>query len=308
MSKSDGHDDEYVNKLKSVGFIGAGMMASAVMDGLLAKNVVPGADSIVCSDINDEALKNAQEKGIHATKSNAEVVQKSKDVILIAVKPNIVVDVCKDLMSVKNSQALIMSIAAGVTLETLEHNLPGRRVVRVMPNTACVVGEAASGFTMGALTTDDDRSIVQAVFGSCGMAHELPEFLLNAVTGLSGSGPAYVFEFIEALADGGVRVGLPREEALKLAAQTVKGAAELVLTSGKHPGELKDRVCSPGGTTIAGVDELEKGCVLQFLRIHFFSIHSNFFLYTPFHLLLSIFSFRLLSSPSVVSGQQQSKL
>jgi len=220
---------------------------------------VPGPEAISCSDINADALSVATGKGINAMNSNQEVCQKAKEVVILAVKPNTVVDVCKDLMSVKSSNALVMSIAAGVTLETLEHNLPGRRVVRVMPNTACVVGEAASGFALGALATDEDRDIVHAVFGSCGLARELPEFLLNAVTGLSGSGPAYVFEFIEALADGGVRVGLPREEALQLAAQTVKGAAEMVLQTGKHPGELKDRVCSPGGTTIAGVDELEKG-------------------------------------------------
>lgn len=246
-------------QLSSVGFIGAGMMASAIMDGLIAKQVVSSPNAITCSDLYDVALKSATDKGIQATKSNVEVCQKAKDVIIIAVKPNVVVDVCKDIMSVKDGNALIMSIAAGVTLSTLEENLPGRRVVRVMPNTACMVGEAASGYAMGALTTDEDREIVQAVFGSCGLAKELQEFLLNAVTGLSGSGPAYVFEFIEALADGGVRSGLPREASLQLAAQTVKGAAEMVLQTKVHPGELKDRVCSPGGTTIAGVDELEKG-------------------------------------------------
>jgi len=247
----------------SIGFIGSGMMATAVMDGIIAKNVVPGPGAISCSDINEAALSNATAKGIYATKSNQEVCQRAKDVVILAVKPNVVVDVCKDLVAAR-TDSLVISIAAGITLATLQHNLPGRRVVRVMPNTACVVGEAASGYAMGALCNDEDRDAVQAVFGSCGLAKELNEFLLNAVTGLSGSGPAYVFEFIEALADGGVRVGLPREEALQLAAQTVKGAAEMVLTTGTHPGELKDRVTSPGGTTIAGVDELEKGCVYRF--------------------------------------------
>lgn len=244
----------------SVGFIGSGMMATAIMDALIAKKVVPGPGSISCSDALDGPLNAATEKGIYATKSNAEVCERAKDVIILAVKPNVIVDICKDVMAVK-STALIISVAAGVTISTLEHNLPGRRVVRIMPNTCCVVGEAASGYSLGALTNDEDREIVQAVFGSCGIVHELKEFLLNAVTGLSGSGPAYVFEFIEALADGGVRVGLPRDVALQLAAQTVKGAAEMVLVTGVHPGELKDRVCSPGGTTIAGCDELEKGYV-----------------------------------------------
>lgn len=236
-------------------------MATAIMDGLIAKDIAL-PETIACSDVNDSVLKNATAKGIYATKSNEEVCQRSKDALVIAVKPNYVVDVCKDIMKVKTG-AVIISVAAGVTLSTLEHNLPGRRVIRVMPNTACVVGEAASGYALGALASEEDKEIVQAIFGSCGVAKELNEFLLNAVTGLSGSGPAYVFEFIEALADGGVRVGLPREEALLLAAQTVKGAAEMVLQTGLHPAELKDRVCSPGGTTIAGVDELEKGYVLS---------------------------------------------
>jgi len=244
----------------SVGFIGSGMMASAIMDGLIANKVVKGPEAISCSDVFDEPLERARKKGIHATKSNVEVCERAKDAIIVAVKPDTVTTICKDIMAVKQTfSAVIISVAAGVTIETLEHNLPGHRVVRVMPNTACTVGESASGYALGALGNDDDRAVVKAIFGSCGMAHELKEFLLNAVTGLSGSGPAYVFEFIEALADGGVRVGLPREEAIQLAAQTVKGAAEMVLATGQHPGALKDRVCSPGGTTIAGVDELEKG-------------------------------------------------
>jgi pyrroline-5-carboxylate reductase len=179
-----------------------------------------------------------------------------KDVVIIAVKPNFVVDVCKDIVAVKDSDALVISVAAGVTLHTLEKNLPGRRVVRVMPNTACVVGQSASGFTMGTLTKPRDRAIVDAIFASVGVAIELKgkEELLNAVTGLSGSGPAYVFEFIEALADGGVRVGLPRKDALELAAQTVKGAAEMVLQMGTHPGELKDR----GTFVLARPSELYK--------------------------------------------------
>lgn len=177
---------------------------------------------------------------------------------MLAVKPNNIEAACKDVAE-SQGEALVISVAAGVTLATLEGYLPGRRVVRVMPNTACLVGQAASGFSLGSNCVDSDRDIVKAIFGSCGLAHEFKEDLLNGVTGLSGSGPAYVFEFIEALADGGVRVGLPRAQALELAAQTVKGAAELVLKTGKHPGVLKDQVCSPGGTTIAGCDELENG-------------------------------------------------
>lgn len=222
--------------------------------------MVSTPESIACSDVFEMAVTDASKKGYHATKSNQEVCQRSKDAIILAVKPNIIPDICADVMDAGGS-ALIISVAAGVTLETLEKNLPGRRVVRVMPNTACLVGEAASGYAMGSLCNADDNQIVQLIFGSCGLAREFKEVLLNAVTGVSGSGPAYVFQFIEALADGGVRAGLPREDAVLLAAQTLKGAAEMVLVTGMHPGQLKDMVCSPGGTTITGVDELEKGYV-----------------------------------------------
>eukprot|EP00956_Cyclotella_meneghiniana_P045425 scaffold368165_cov83-Cyclotella_meneghiniana.AAC.6 len=166
---------------------------------------------------------------------------------------------CNDIMDAKDSGAVIISIAAGITLETLEKALPGRRVVRVMPNTPCLVGEAACGFALGTLATDEDRTLVKTLLDAVGLSMEVSETLLNAVTGLSGSGPAYVFQFIEALSDGGVRAGLPRNVATMLAAQTVKGAAEMVLSTGKHPGQLKDAVTSPGGTTIAGVEALEKG-------------------------------------------------
>ena len=218
-------------------------------------------EGIICSDVFDQALEKASKKSYSTTKSNQEVCQRAKDAIVIAVKPNVVGAVCKDIASASKSNALIISVAAGVTLETLEASLPGRRVIRVMPNTACLVGQAACGYAMGERATPEDRTIVQTIFGSVGSIHEFKENLMDAVTGLSGSGPAYVFQFIEALADGGVRSGLPRREALLLAAQTAKGAAEMVLQTGVHPGELKDRVCSPGGTTIAGCDKLEQGGV-----------------------------------------------
>ena len=242
------------------------MMASALMDGLVSKGVVASPSSIWCSDLWEPARTSASAKGYHSTISNTEVCQNVSDAIILAVKPNVITTVCKDITqhatscaSDTSSGPLIISIAAGVTLSTLEEHLPGRRVVRVMPNTPCLVGEAASGYALGSLATDQDRQIVNTIFGSVGIAMEVSESLLDAVTGLSGSGPAYVFQFIEALSDGGVRSGLPRDVATRLAAQTVKGAAEMVLKTGKHPGLLKDGVTSPGGTTIAGVEELEKG-------------------------------------------------
>ena len=234
------------------------MMASAIMQGLISKNVVDDASSISGSDVWEGSRKNAEAMGCFATESNQEVCSRSKDVILLAVKPNIIADVAADVMAV-DSQALIISIAAGVQLKTLQKLLPGRRVVRVMPNTPCAVGEAASGFAMGELCQPADKAIVEAIFGAVGLCKETKEILLNAVTGVSGSGPAYVYQFIEAMADGGVRSGLPRDVAMQLAAQTVKGAAEMVLQTGKHPGLLKDNVTSPGGTTIAGVEALENG-------------------------------------------------
>jgi len=245
--------------LDSVGFIGSGMMASALMDGLIAKKTLANPSSITCSDIYAPSLERAAQKGYNAYSSNDELCQNSKTAIILAVKPNVIEKVCQDVMAAAESEAVVISIAAGVTLTTLEKNLPGRRVIRVMPNTPCLVGEAASGFALGKLANDSDRDIVKTIFGSVGIAMEVSEHLLDAVTGLSGSGPAYVFQFIEALSDGGVRSGLSRDVATKLAAQTVKGAAEMVLKTGKHPGLLKDGVTSPGGTTIAGVEALEKG-------------------------------------------------
>jgi pyrroline-5-carboxylate reductase len=241
----------------SVGLVGAGNMATAIMDGLLDNGVCKPED-LVCSDRYEPSLEKARAKGITGTQDNKTVCDIAKSAIIIAVKPNAVEQVCADIIS-SPGDACIISIAAGISLQTLESYLVGRRVVRVMPNTPCLVGQGAAGYALGTLATAEDRHLVETIFGSCGTAAELPELLLNAVTGLSGSGPAYVFQFIEALADGGVRSGLPRDVAMQLAAQTVKGAAEMVLKTGMHPGALKDMVTSPGGTTIAGVEKLEQG-------------------------------------------------
>lgn len=243
--------------LESIGFIGAGMMASALMDGLNTAKIVSPSD-ITCSDVWPTALERAGAKGYNTTTDNAKLTKDSKTAVVLAVKPNVIPDICREIASV-DSNALIISIAAGVTLGQLESYLPGKRVVRVMPNTPCMVGETAAGFALGKNCNDNDREIVKILFGSVGLAMEVKEYLLDAVTGVSGSGPAYVFQFIEALSDGGVRCGLPRDVATQLAAQTCKGAAEMVLKTGTHPGKLKDGVTSPGGTTIAGVDALEQG-------------------------------------------------
>lgn len=155
---------------------------------------------------------------------------------------------------------LLISVAAGVTLAQIESKVPANvRVVRVMPNTPALVGQGATAIALGKSATKADEQIVLGIFGAVGTAYSVEEKMLDAVTGLSGSGPAYVFMFIEALADGGVRAGLPRPIALALAAQTVRGAASMVIETNAHPGELKDRVASPGGTTITGIHALERG-------------------------------------------------
>ena len=190
--------------------------------------------------------------------ANAEVLA-AADVVLLAVKPQMMASLLAEVRPAIQPRHLLVSIAAGVTLPQLASSLPpGTRTVRVMPNTPCLVGASASGFAKGPHATDADVELVATFFGAVGNAFPLAEHLLDAVTGLSGSGPAFVYLMIEAMADGGVRVGLPREVALQLAAQTVFGSAKMVLATGQHPAALKDAVASPGGTTIAGLHALER--------------------------------------------------
>lgn len=241
-----------------LGFIGAGQMAEALMRGLVRSGVAD-TDQIVASDFLKERLDYiCNEVGVETTTDNLSVVARSQ-VLVLAVKPNIVPAVLGEIREQVTDKHLVVSIAAGVTLATLESGLsPNVRVIRVMPNTPCLVGETAAAYALGQNATEDDAGKVEQILSAVGRALRLEEKLLDAVTGLSGSGPAYVYIMIEALADGGVRSGLPRTVALELAAQTVLGAAKMVLETGVHPGELKDRVASPGGTTIAGIHELER--------------------------------------------------
>lgn len=182
--------------------------------------------------------------------------------MFIAVKPQYVALVLQEVRPQLRPHTVIVSIAAGITLNTLKEAAgETARLVRVMPNTPCLVGETAAAMCLGGSASDSDAELVRTLFSSVGTIYRVDEKLLSAVTGLSGSGPAYVFVMIEALADGGVRAGLPRDIAQALAAQTVLGSAKMVLETGKHPGMLKDMVTSPAGTTIAGVHELEKAGV-----------------------------------------------
>lgn len=244
-----------------IGFLGAGKMASALAKGFVASKLV-APKQLIASDVYEGARAAfAAEVGGSVTESNLEVLRFA-NVIVLAVKPNQVAAVIAELKPAFTARHLLVSIAAGVTLAHLEAALPPKsRVIRVMPNTPALVGAGASGYALGSQATTEDGALAQRLLSAVGVAFAVKETLLDAVTGLSGSGPAYVFQIIEALSDGGVAAGLPRDIATQLAAQTLLGAAKMVLETGQHPGALKDMVTSPGGTTIEGLHELEKAGV-----------------------------------------------
>jgi pyrroline-5-carboxylate reductase len=232
------------------------LAAGFVRGGLAMKESLIASDPLAAAR---DAFANSL--GAKTTGFNPEVA-KFANVLVVAVKPGQVVELLREIAPAITSNHLVISIAAGIPISAFEANLPaGTRVVRVMPNTPALVGASASGYALGKSATAEDGRLVNELLSSVGVAYQVKESLLDAVTGLSGSGPAYVYMIIEALSDGGVAVGLPREAALKLAAQTVLGSAKMVLETGLHPGELKDMVTSPGGTTIEGVHELERGGV-----------------------------------------------
>jgi len=243
----------------TIGFLGAGKMATALARGLVRAKLVAPTRVFASDPIPAARDAFARETGGQAAGSNLEIVKSAK-VIVLAVKPDQVATVLAEINGEFASEHVLLSIAAGVPIAKIESALPpGARVIRVMPNTPALVGESASAFSLGKAATVADGELAQKLFASVGVAMQVKESLLDAVTGLSGSGPAYVYQFIEALSDGGVAAGLPRDVATKLAAQTVLGGARMVLETSIHPGALKDQVTSPGGTTIEGLHELEKG-------------------------------------------------
>jgi pyrroline-5-carboxylate reductase len=239
--------------------LGAGNMAGALIRGLLASKTV-GVDQVRASDVRRERLDElANTFGIATSVENRELVEWA-NVVVLAVKPQVIDRVLDDIRPVLKPDTLIVSIAAGVPIRSIEGRLEnGSRVVRAMPNTAAIVLAGATGIAPGAHATVEDIALARSLFDLVGRTVVLDESLIDAVTGLSGSGPAYVFLMIEAMADGGVKVGLHRDTALLLAAQTVYGSAKLLLETGEHPGRLKDMVTSPGGTAIAGLHTLEAG-------------------------------------------------
>ena len=244
---------------KTLGFIGGGNMAAALVKGLLHSKVVP-PEKIIVSDVKDERLQLLREKhGVRTTTANHELVRDA-DVVVLSVKPQVIDKVLGAIGKEIRLEQLVVSVAAGVPIAAMEDRLPdGARVVRTMPNTPATVDAGATAISAGTHATEEDLEIAHELFAAVGRVVTLDESLLDAVTGLSGSGPAYVMLMIEALADGGVKVGLHRDTALLLAAQTVYGSAKLLLETGEHPGRLKDMVTSPGGTAIAGLHTLESG-------------------------------------------------
>jgi pyrroline-5-carboxylate reductase len=242
-----------------IGFLGAGKMATALARGFLNAGLVK-ANQLVAADPYEAARKHfTTETGAKTAGDNLDAA-KAATVLILATKPDQVSGALAEISGAFTKNHLVISIAAGVTLAKLEALLPaGARVIRVMPNTPALVGAGASGYALGKNATAEDGELAKKLLSAVGIAMQVKESLLDAVTGLSGSGPAYVYQFIEALSDGGVAAGLPRDVATRLAAQTVLGGAKMVLDTGMHPGALKDQVTSPGGTTIEGLHELEKG-------------------------------------------------
>lgn len=246
---------------KQVGFLGSGNMGEALIHGLLHGHLCR-PEQILCSDARPERLKEIREKyGVRGTSHNSEVLKQS-DIVILAVKPQIMKQVIEEVAKHLDLTKLIISIAAGVPLDAIEF-CAGKelKLIRVMPNICVSVREGVSAISGGKHASKEDLMMAKTIFDSVGKSILIEEYLLDAVTGLSGSGPAYIFLIIDALADAGVKVGLSRHDSLILSSQTVLGAARMLIETGEHPGKLKDMVTSPGGTAIAGLHTLEQGGV-----------------------------------------------
>lgn len=243
---------------RRIAFIGAGNMANAIIKGLLRAGL--SRDKVTATVRRAEKKKELEDAyGIRVGHDNL-AAARDAEVVVLCVKPQALDKVLVEIAPAIDPSKLIVSVAAGVPIAAIERRLgAGARIVRTMPNTPCLVGLGATALSTGEHATKDDLTLATAMFDSVGLTTVVDEYLLDAVTGLSGSGPAYIFLIIEALSDAGVKVGLSRHQALKLAAQTVLGSAKLLLETGQHPGHLKDQVTSPGGTAIAGLHTLEAG-------------------------------------------------
>ena len=244
---------------KKIAFLGGGNMAEALVKGLIAAGTVT-PERILVTDLSPDRLEHLRKTyGIFMHKSNVDAALEA-GVIVLSVKPPVIEKVLGEIATAVDDKKLVISIAAGIAIAKIERALrDGSRVVRAMPNTPALVLAGAAALAGGKNATVDDLAVAQNIFNSVGRSVVVDEKLMDAVTGLSGSGPAYVFMIIDALSDAGVKAGLPRQLALELAAQTVYGAAKMVLETKEHPGKLRDMVTSPGGTTIEGLHALEKG-------------------------------------------------
>lgn len=244
-------------KNQTIAVIGAGHMAGAMIGGMVKSKLVP-AKAIVAARRNADALAELQKKwGVRTSTDNKKAVA-GADIIILAVKPQMAKKVMEELAGTVTKDQLVISVMAGITTSSISKMLRvDGPVVRAMPNTPCLVDAGATAIAAGARAGERELKLAEAVFGAVGLVVTLPESALDAVTGLSGSGPVYIYMVIEAMIDGGVKMGIPRAIAAKLAAQTVFGAAKLVLETGKHPAVLKDEVTTPGGTAITAIHVLE---------------------------------------------------
>ncbi len=260
---------------KKISIIGTGNMGQALVSGLVGSGSSK-PKNIICTDVREAKLQSVEKQyGVHTTTNNLEAVTRAQ-IIIYAVKPQIMASVLNETAAKLDMSKLIISIAAGVPMEAIESFLNKKlRLIRVMPNIAAAVKEAATAVAAGKHASEEDIKLAMAIFESIGRCVFIPEnYLMDAITGLSGSGPAYIFLIVEALADAGVKVGLSRQEALFLSAQTVLGAAKMLIETQEHPGQLRDRVTSPGGTAIAGLATLEEGG-LRTTLIHAVEVATN---------------------------------
>jgi pyrroline-5-carboxylate reductase len=244
---------------ETIGFLGAGNMAEALLRGLLRGGHADPAQVLASGPRAERAEELRTRWGIKATTSNLELVDQA-DIVVLSIKPQIMRRVLDEISERLRPDVLVISVAAGVPIAAIEGRLrPGTRVIRTMPNTPALVDAAATAISRGGHATDADLAVAKRIFDAVGITVTLDESQLDAVTGLSGSGPAYIFLILEALSDAGVKVGLSRRTAQLLAAQTVLGSAKLLIETNEHPGRLKDMVTSPGGTAITGLHVLEHG-------------------------------------------------
>lgn len=243
---------------KKIGFIGCGNMASAMIGGIINSKLIL-SENIIGSDVSNERLEFVKDKYNINTASDNKAVVEFSDILVLAVKPYMFSTVINEIKASIDNNTVVISIGAGIDISFIEKCFEKSvKVIRVMPNTPALVGEGMSAICPNSMISSDELELVVNIFKSFGKAEILDEKLIPAVTAISGSSPAYVYMFIEALADGGVLRGIPRDKAYKMAAQSVLGAAKMIIETGKHPGALKDEVCSPGGTTIEAVYNLEK--------------------------------------------------